>query len=462
MAPGDGFWFLGEEHRTGASLAAAFQIGWDDAVVQVFQRREPVWLGELQAFLRALGLTEADRIVGAGSGDTPPAAAMARLLPAIDPDIEPRVGPWRMTPEGLAAAAQSVLDGRGSGERLAGLGSARVLRLWRGLPGMERAAAIDEHWRTATERFDQLVAAVAPQAGRPSLEERHRAVATLLLCAVHPDHERPLERRLAAAKRTLARRQAWWARLADEGDGSSAAAVLAVLTAERARALAQGQRQVAKAQARQRRRVEDAGRRQQREVARVAAAPPRWVPLPRARSAVRRTWVLVVMVAALVVYLWADRSFGDQVVAHYDAVTPVGQTHGRVDAYREAAASTGLAALLLVALPAAHVVTRVLLRRGADRRVVRAYAGGAAFVDLLLALTLVPAATLATVVLATGLDGIEPGATPPFASDDPWPAVAVLLPLGLVGVVLAVRSCWRLGRAVFGRPVAAPFAAMPP
>jgi hypothetical protein len=327
---------------------------------------------------------------------------------------------------------------------------------------MDRAAAIDEYWRTATERFDGLVVSVSPQAGHPSPEERQRAVATLLLCAVHPEHERQLAHRLAAAKRTLARRQAWWARLADEGDGSPAAAVLAVMTAERARAMAQDERRVAREQARQRRRAEEAGRRQQRQVARAAAAPYRWVPLPRALSAVRHTWVLVVMVAALAVYLWADRSFGDDVVAYYQSVTPDGGSSGRVDTYREAAASTGLAALLILALPAAHLVTRALLRRGADRRVVRLYAGGVALVDLLLGLTLIPAATLAAVVLATGLEGIEPGATAPFGPDaPPWPVVAVLLPLGLVGVWLAVRSCWRLGRAVFGRPVGAPPMALP-
>jgi hypothetical protein len=186
------------------------------------------------------------------------------------------------------------------------------------------------------------------------------------------------------------------------------------------------------------------------------------VPLPRALSAVRHTWVLVVMVAALAVYLWADRSFGDDLVAHYQSATAAGGSSGRVDTYREAAASTGLAALLIVALPAAHVVTRALLRRGADRRVVRLYAGGVALVDLLLGLTLVPAATLAAVVLATGLEGIEPGATAPFGADAPWPVVAVLLPMGLVGVWLAVRSCWRLGRVVFGRPVATPPIMLPP
>ena len=461
VAPGAGFWFLGAEHRTAASLAAAFQAGWDDAVEEVFRRRDPVWLGELATFLRALGLDEAGRIVAAGAADAPVAASMARLVLAIDPRPEPRVGPWRLTPEGLAAAAQGVLDGRTPGDRLVEIGAARVLRLWRGVPGMERAAAIDEYWRTAIDRFDRLVVSVSAQAGHPSPEERQRAVATLLQCAVHPDHERRLANSLAAAKRTLARRQAWWARLADEGEQQPAAAVLAVMTADRSRTLAQGERAVAKAHARQRRQAEDAGRRQRRQTARAAAAPYRSVPLVRAQSGVRHLWVLVVMVAVLATYIWADATFGDQVIAHEAVVTAASGTSGRADLYRDAAGSTGLAALLIVVLAAAHVVTRGILGQGAGRRVVRLYAGAAAVVDLVLAFTLVRAATLAAVVLATGAEGLDPGTPAPFPGDEPWPVMAALLPFGVVGAILVVRSCWRLGRAVFGRPVAAPLMALP-
>ncbi len=460
---GPGFWFLGAEHRDARSLAAAFQAGWDDAIDQLFRRRDPVWLGELQTFLGTLELTDARAIVATGAGDDPPAACMARLLLAIDPHIEPRVGSWSLTPDGLAAAAQGVLDGREPGRRLAEIGAARVLRLWRRLPGLDRAASIDEHWHANTEAFDRRVAAVSPQAGVPSEPERQQALATLLLCAVHPDHERRLEHRLAAARRTLARRQAWWAHLADEGERSPAAAMLAVMTAERARALAQGVRATERAQARQRRQAEQAGRQQRRQAARVAAAPYRCAPLPRAQSGVRRPWVLVLMVAALLVYLWTVRSFGDELVSHYRSITPVGETTiDRLDTYRDAAAGTGVAALLVVLLPALHLVTRKIVREGADRRVVRLYAGGAAAVDLLLGLTLLPAATVAGLVLGAGLDGAtRPGAVAPFDPDEPWPVVAVLLPLGLVGVVLVVRSCWRLGRVVLGRPVAGPIVPMP-
>jgi predicted Ser/Thr protein kinase len=464
VVPGAAFWFAGQEHHDARSLAAAFQAWWDDAVDQLFRRRDPIWLGELRAFLQAVGLVEADRIVAAGTGDAPAAASMARLLLALDPGIEPRAGPWWLTPDGLTAAAQAVIDGRdgdgGDGDRLADIGAARVLRLWRALPGMNRAAAIDERWHAGTESFGRLVAGVSHHAGWPTPADRRRAVATLLLCAVHPDHELQLARRLAAARRTAARRQPWWAQLATEGQRTPAAAVVAVMTADRARTLAQGERQAARAAEQHRRDGERVERRQRRAVA--AVAHPRYAPLPRAQSGVRRGWVLGVMLAALVVYVWAVRSFGDALVAHYEVVDPgTATTADKLRDYREASEAIGLAGLLLVALPAIHVATRAVVQRGARRGMVRVYAGAAAGLDLLLGLTLVPAATLAALVLGAGIEGaLDPEVAAPFGKDEPWVVVGLLVPLGLVGLVLIVRSLWRLARVVFGRPVAGP--PMPP
>ncbi len=457
------FWFAGGEHRDARSLAMAFQSSWDDAVDQVFRRRDPIWLGELRAFLQALGLSEADGIVAAGTGDAPATAGMARLLLALDSNVDPRVGTVWLTPEGLAAAAQPVAAGRddATAARLADISAARVLRLWRALPGMERAASIDERWHAGLQAFGRYVAGVSTQAGWPSPAERHKAMATLLLCAVHPDHERQLERKLAAARRTAARRQAWWAQLAAEGQRNTAAAVAAMMTADRARALAQGERQAEHNAARQRRDADRhrrdadrADREQRRAVA--AAGQVRYAPLPRAQSGVRRGWILAVMLAGLVAYLWTDGTFGDALVAHYERVAPgTPATADKVRAYDDASGATGLAVLLVVALPAIHVATRTVTQRGASRSMVRAYAGAAATLDLLLGLTLGSAAALAGLVLGAGAEGaVTPDVPAPFGADEPWAATGLLLPLGLVGVVLIVRSLWRLARVVFARPVA--------
>jgi len=471
------FWYAGEDHPDLRTLAAAFQASWDDAVEQVFRRRDPIWLGELRGFLQAHGADDADRIVAQGSGDAPPGASMARLVLAMDPRIDPWVGPMRLTPDGLEAAALSVVGGRAAGEgaigllrsaaadprageRLAALAEARVLRLWRCLPEMERAAAIDERWLTSLGELDRMVARIRPHAGLPSPAERHRALATLLLCAVHPEHERQLGRRLAAARRTAARRQMWWAQLAADGQGNPAAATLAVMTADRARTLAQGERDAARAVDRERRADEQRRRDRERADAQarraaVAATQPRFVPLPRALSSARRSWVLTLMMSALVVYLWADGTFTDDVIAYHQRPDAGVVSTDTVQSVQDASAARGWAALLILLLPAMHVATRTIQRRGARRPWARAYAAGAAAVDLLLGLVLIPAATLAGLVLGAGVEAsTDPSAGSPFG-DDAWAAVSLLLPFGVVGLVLIVRSVWRLARAVFGRPVAA-------
>ena len=473
------FWYAGEDHHDLRSLAAAFQMRWDHAVEQVFRRRDPIWLGELRGFLQAHRAGDADRIVAGGTGEAPPAASMARLVLALDQGIDPRVGPLLLTPEGLEAAARAVVGGGGgvaglvrppsgdpaAGERLAALLEARVLRLWRGLPGMERAAAIDERWHASMGEFDRLVARISPHAGLPSPAERHRALATLLLCAVHPQHERQLDRRLTNARRTAARRQLWWAQLAADGRRNPAAAMLAVMTADRARSRSHDERHAARAVERERR--ADDQRRRDREradaQARRAAAvtvEPRFMPVRRALSSAGRGWVLAMMIGALVVYLWADGTFTDSLIAYHERPDADGVTAAdTVRSVRDASRATGWAGLLVLLLPAMHVATRTILRRGAPRPWARAYAAGAAAVDLLLGLALVPAATLALLILATGVDAAtDPTVGTPFG-DEPWAAVSVLLPFGVVGLVLIVRSSWRLARAVFGRPVAAPMLA---
>lgn len=473
------FWYAGEDHRHLRSLAAAFQMRWDDAVTQVFRRRDPIWLGELRGFLQAHGADDVDRIVADGTGDTPPAASMARLVLMMDPGIDPRAGPLLLTPEGLEAAARAVVGGGGgvpglvrppsgdpaAGDRLAALFESRVLRLWRSLPGMERAAAIDERWHTYMGEFDRLVARISFHAGLPSPAERHRALATLLLCAVHPQHERQLDRRLTNARRTAARRQLWWAQLAADGQRDPAAAMLAVMTADRARSRSQDERQAARAVERERR-AEDHRRRDRERAdaqARRAAAvavQPRVMPVRRALSSARRGWVLAVMMGALAVYLWADGTFTDSLIAYHERPDADDvAAAGTVRSVRDASRATGWAGLLVVLLPAMYVATRTILRRGGRRPWARAYAAGAAAVDLLLGLALVPAATLALLILSTGLEATaDPAVAAPFG-DEPWAAVSVLLPFGVVGLVLIVRSTWRLARAVFGRPVAAPMLA---
>jgi predicted Ser/Thr protein kinase len=477
------FWYAGEDHGSLRSLAAAFQRGWDDATHEVFVRRDPIWLSELRGFLRAHRASDADRIVAEGAGGAPPAAAMARLALAMDGGIEPRIGATLLTPEGLEAAGRAVPGGwlgadgvagivrpvltdPTAGGRLASIAEARIMRLWRGLAGMERAASIDERWHASMGEFDRLVAKASPNAGLPTPAERHRALATLLLCALHPEHERQLDRRLHAARRTAARRQLWWAQLAADGQRNPAAASLAVMTADRARSLANGVRDAARAVDRERRAEDQRRRDRERADARArraaaVAVQPRFMPLRRALSSTRRGWVLAVMMGALVVYIWAEETFADPLITYHQSPEPAGGVSAdTVSSIRDASDAVGWAVLLLLLLPAMHIATRTILRQGARRPWARAYAAGAAAVDLLLGFVLLPAASLAAFVLGAGVDRPVDSAGQPLFGDEPWGAVAVLLPFGVIGLVLIVRSAWRLGRAVLGRPVAAPMLAV--
>jgi len=482
--PDAAFWYAGEDHRDPRTLAAAFQTLWADAVEQVFRRRDTVWIDELRGFLRAHGCDEAERLVAAGAGDTPPGAAMARLLLALDPALEPRVGAVRLTRDGLVAAAEAVVAGgepsgpmraRTEGERrwqqlaeqLAEVGSARILRLWRGLPGMEGAAAIDERWHAWTQEFGRLVARIAPQAGWPSPEESRRASARLLLCAVDPEHERRLDRELAAARRTAARRQLWWAQVAAEGQRNPPAAVLAIMTADRARAVERERR----AAARDQRGAERARRAADRPPAPPAPpapppapAPPelRFAPLRRAWSSAASGWALALSLVGLVLYVWAEDALGTRLEIHHRLRVAAGLDRqgilGFTDAVRGA---TGAAVLLIALLIGAHMLTRVLLRQGTTRLGVRAYAVGAALVDLLLGYVFVIASLFGLLVVRAGADGATATATEPPFGQEPWGAAGLLLPYGLAGAWLAVRAAWRLGRAVLGGTVAMPFTPAP-
>lgn len=480
--PDAGFWYAGEDHRDPRTLAAALQTLWADAVEQVFRRRDTVWIDELRGFLRAHGCDEAERLVAAGAGDAPPSAAMARLLLALDPALEPRVGAVRLTPDGLAAAAEAVVAGgepagpmraRPEGrrwqqlsEQLAEIGSARVLRLWRGLPGMERAAAVDERWHAWTQELGRHVAAIAPHAGWPSPEESRLASARLLLCALDPEHERRLDRELAAARRTAARRQLWWAQLAAEGQRNPPAAVLAVMTADRARAAERERR----AAARDQRAAERARRAARPPAPSVPPAPPpapappqpRFAPLRRAWSSAASGWALALSLVGLVLYVWAEDALGARLEIHHRLRVAAGLDRQGIVGFTDALrGSTGAAVLLIALLPGAHVLTRALLQRGTTRLGVRAYAAGAALVDLLLGYVFVIASLYGTFVVRAGADGpVEAGGPPPFG-DEPWGVAWLLVPYGLAGAWLAVRAVWRLGRAVLGGTVAMPFMAAP-
>src|SRR5690606_38769459 len=195
-----------------------------------------------------------------------------------------------------------------------------------------------------------------------------------------------------------------------------------------------------------------------------APAPPepRFAPLRRAWSSAASGWALALSLVGLVLYVWAEDALGARLEIHHRLRVGAGLDRqgilGFTDAVRGA---TGAAVLLIALLPGAHVLTRVLLQRGTTRLGVRAYAIGAALVDVLLGYVFVMAALFGRLVGRAGAAGaVGTAAEPPFGQE-PWGAAGLLLPYGLAGVWLAVRAVWRLGRAVTGGTVAMPLPPAP-
>jgi predicted Ser/Thr protein kinase len=497
--PGPGFFFAGVEHHDPVTLAAAFQDGWDQAIDQVFIRRDPVWIADLEAFLRTRGLRDAERIVSAGRGhDTPLPATMARLVAAVDPEAEPRVGDLLLTPAGLASAAHAVADGKKGAEqaaaRLAEVRDARLLRLWRGQPGMEHAAAVDERWQANTHAYQRLLERVVNNGGvpAPSPAERSVADARLLLCALGGRHEKQQARQLRSAKRSAATDVSWWRALADEGSGSAAATVAALVAAPRAREVGEGIRQAEaarRAQEDQARRQAEAARRAQEEQARRLAeaqraarpAPPpppgqayrppppaapgaapraaaraaRLRPTPNARSFVSKPFGLVVTAVILIGHLWVLGALGDDLQQFYDTEDGIGL--GRSEsAFHGVEDATGFVVFVVLLAVGFHVLTRAV-DKGSRPAVVRAYALGAAVVDGLVALAFYVTVALAVLV-------VEATAQAPWADQFPRGALrpgwgGLVVTHGVVAVLalfLAIRAAYRFLRALFGGTVGYP------
>jgi hypothetical protein len=471
--PGPTFWYGGAEHDSAATLAAAMQRTWDDAVDQLFVRRNPVWVADLQAFLDARGLADAERIVAYGQGTSPAGAAMARFLVALDPELEPRFGGILLTPAGLASAANAVLAGHGPAARLAEVHDDDVLRLWRMLPGLEEAAAIDERWQAHTQAFDRLAAEVSADAGEPTPADRQQAMARLLLYALGGRHARQQTRRLRSAQKTPAAEVTWWQRLANRGGAVPAAAVLAVMTVEAARPAGEAiRRRNEEVAAEAARRAEQA---RQAEAARRAAAPPappgpyapappwaggppagpaadrppppvaaaagRWAPRKKAHGLARRPFGLAVVVAVLGFHLWAFPYLRDELRLYFE-VDPAGALDLGVEALDEIEQGTAFVAFALVLAIGMHLAGR-WADKGQRSAAIRLYALGAAATDAIVAFAMFSTCWFAALVVQVAADG---------SSSDPRLPAELVRPawggLGVTHTVVFFLALWVLVRAV--------------
>jgi hypothetical protein len=433
--------FAGTRHHDPRALAAALQRNWDLAVRQVFGAERAARYGELTGFLRHHGQDAALRVVTSGAaGQSQVARAMARLLLALDPQLAPAFGGVLLTPPGLQAAARAALDGDAqAAARLVEIQEAGVLRLWRTLPGMGGAAAIDARWRSSCAGFEQLIGVVGVHAGWPTTRDIEQGKARLLLCAVDRRHVDELARHLRVARVSGASRNRWWLELAEQGRTWTAAAVVAVMTGAKADGLA-----------------------------RWSGGDPRPTAigrLPSRRRAGlvyglgRRRWAVVLVTALLAFHLWLAGRFQDRLafflVADRDA--------NRLDQLDLVRSWTPGVTLLVVALPAMAVLGRVVGRHRPDPPLVRLYVVASAAVEAAVGAALVVHARLVWLVAdvaeaAADNERFGPGYIGSWPTDAgeagplvPWSILAVThVAVVGVGVALVVVSLVRAAVGLVG------------
>ena len=272
--------FAGVEEYNLASLAAAFQARWPEALTRVL--REPSLHRALAELLMDSGQAAAAvslQTLTPGE-EAARSSAAVRLLLAMNPRLKPQVNGVDITRDGLRRAAERLIAAPEDTELAGALIKIRetgVLTAWSSLPGCEDGPRIEALWRHHVAELEQLRSPEAPtwlqsepkrwaaaSALRLSAAEISSAgAAWLLLTALDPAQAETLDDMLGRAIEGPAGEVDWWQSLAT--DPSLAARALAAATAQRAEARGEEQRENARrreeaAEAERRRRARRIGR----------------------------------------------------------------------------------------------------------------------------------------------------------------------------------------------------------
>ncbi|OJU80555.1 MAG: hypothetical protein BGO11_07490 [Solirubrobacterales bacterium 70-9] len=204
-------------------LAAAFAADWEGACnllggSAAFRAEQRA----LRSFLHSLGLTDAEQIL---TEQDDVEVRLVRLLVELDPEVTPTFRGYVIDREGLLALARS--ESEGSRAALEAIFAERILLDCSRSAGYPDLADLDAAWHEELAAFEQTLAEVRTDGGKPVLaDQKERQAARAAACVqiiealLDPAaHRRVLERGAEAAADPGARREGWFATLADEVTG---------------------------------------------------------------------------------------------------------------------------------------------------------------------------------------------------------------------------------------------------
>ncbi len=195
-------------------LAAAMANGWS-AACEILggtsaHRAEQ---RALRSFLQSLHLGDAVQLL-AEQGDVE--YRLSQLLVELDPSIAPSFRGYALDRDGLLGLARA--QGDAASDALRALFSERILLNYSRSPEHAHLAELDAAWHQEMARFSEMIARAGATIGAAErTAAAAEAIGTILIALLDPSARDDLHARAAAAAADKdARRQAWFAEIADQ------------------------------------------------------------------------------------------------------------------------------------------------------------------------------------------------------------------------------------------------------
>lgn len=228
--------FEGREYASAAELAVGFQQNWSTATRRLFQEKDQTLVEEVHRLLVSEQLDIAADLLNQPVGPAEIPRRFATLLVEMNPDLDPVYDGVDLTPVGLEAAAIALIGESGDDPTARILDQVRdsdVLIAWRGLHGMDGAAALQQAWAAAHQAATDLLHELQSHGYTPTQPDQHLTCAWTLLCQLAPEHHNHLTDALNQISTDDAAEQPWWHNLTQQPTPThQLAALLTATTAQ--------------------------------------------------------------------------------------------------------------------------------------------------------------------------------------------------------------------------------------